>query len=707
MEFVSEPLLNPFPSGLFAPDAGLPGAADTSTQSLNHRSFEPALMNEREWNLQDASPLFRRQEQSEAPPHRATARGENIRVTGRRQTIRGTADNDRIDGRRGKQNRLLGLRGNDRIFTGQRDRAVGGPGDDRIDGRRGRGRNLCKGGGGNDQLFARNRDRLLGNGGNDTLDALRGRGGNFLNGGGGNDILIGGTNDQLVGGSGSDEFWVAQGNLPATANTVIDFEVGVDQIGINRNLASQFNDLQLEQQGGDTLVRVQGSAIAILRGIDATTLSAANFIGIDPSPQPQPQPQPQLAISDITVLEGNAGTTNAVFTLTLSAASNETVQVAYATENGTAIAGSDYTASSGTVTFAPGQTTQTITIPVLGDLVQESNETFALLLGSSVNAELSLTQAIATILNDEISLITAQTGNLFSQTASDRTNIESQFTVVGIDDDGNPIPDTNPAADVGEFVGAITIFDAGAGRFEAAADFTNIVEPFEPDGTASFTRGTLVAEFIDDPLENQGFGDRDTVEYRLLASGSTTPILLLRLDFSNPFDPIANFDPDQATNSLAYILEQGLLQRSAVLGDFNVPDGLVYNTQVGDTYTRDITDLSGSSLLTTEFRVVDRLEDGAFIADTNSSSDFGLFVGAIAAFSESGTFANPPATFTEGNLTTSRSGTVVTYTLASLGNSITRTASLDLALLSLDATLAVNDLGYILENDLLPQAFFA
>ncbi|MFZ6820704.1 Calx-beta domain-containing protein, partial [Undibacterium sp. Ji22W] len=60
-----------------------------------------------------------------------------------------------------------------------------------------------------------------------------------------------------------------------------------------------------------------------------------------------------------------AGT--ATFTVTLSAASGQTVSVGYNTSNGTATAGSDYTATSGTLTFNPGVTTQTITVNIAND----------------------------------------------------------------------------------------------------------------------------------------------------------------------------------------------------------------------------------------------------------------------------------------------------------------------------------------------------
>ncbi len=72
--------------------------------------------------------------------------------------------------------------------------------------------------------------------------------------------------------------------------------------------------------------------------------------------------------------------------MTLSATSTQTVTVQYATANGTATAGSDYTTTSGTLTFTPGQLTQTVPVPVLGDTVFEPTETFVVNLSNPINA---------------------------------------------------------------------------------------------------------------------------------------------------------------------------------------------------------------------------------------------------------------------------------------------------------------------------------
>ena len=113
-------------------------------------------------------------------------------------------------------------------------------------------------------------------------------------------------------------------------------------------------------------------------------------------------PLPSLSINDVTVVEGNAGTVNAVFTVTLSAASGQTVAVNYATADGTATQPADYTNTSGTLTFTPGQTTRTITVPVIGEIVPEANETFFVNLSGATNATIADNQSVGTISNDDV-----------------------------------------------------------------------------------------------------------------------------------------------------------------------------------------------------------------------------------------------------------------------------------------------------------------
>ncbi len=114
-----------------------------------------------------------------------------------------------------------------------------------------------------------------------------------------------------------------------------------------------------------------------------------------------PDDPPSVSIRDVPVTEGNAGTRAATFTVTLSAPSSQPVTVRYATANGTAAAGSDYQARSGTLTIPAGQTTGTITVPVSGDRFPEPNETFFVNLRGETTATIVDGQAVGTIVDDE------------------------------------------------------------------------------------------------------------------------------------------------------------------------------------------------------------------------------------------------------------------------------------------------------------------
>ena len=113
-------------------------------------------------------------------------------------------------------------------------------------------------------------------------------------------------------------------------------------------------------------------------------------------------PLPRISIGDTSATEGNAGTTVMTFTVSLSAPSTSTVTVNYTTSNGSATAGSDYTAESGTVTFVPGDVSETITIDVTGELLFEGDETLFVTLSSpSITAMINDGTATGTILNDD------------------------------------------------------------------------------------------------------------------------------------------------------------------------------------------------------------------------------------------------------------------------------------------------------------------
>ncbi len=108
-----------------------------------------------------------------------------------------------------------------------------------------------------------------------------------------------------------------------------------------------------------------------------------------------------LTVGDATVTEGDVGSVDASFTVTLTPASSSTVTVNYSTANGTATAGSDYTATAGPLTFLAGQTTQFVLVPVIGDTLDEDNETFTVNLSGAIGATVADGVGLGTITDND------------------------------------------------------------------------------------------------------------------------------------------------------------------------------------------------------------------------------------------------------------------------------------------------------------------
>ena len=102
---------------------------------------------------------------------------------------------------------------------------------------------------------------------------------------------------------------------------------------------------------------------------------------------------------DVEATEGDDESLD--FVVTLSPAASDTVTVAYATSDGTATAGSDYETTSGELTFAPGETTMTISVPIIDDDVEDDGETVNLELSGASGADIGDGTAVGTIRNTE------------------------------------------------------------------------------------------------------------------------------------------------------------------------------------------------------------------------------------------------------------------------------------------------------------------
>jgi hypothetical protein len=175
-----------------------------------------------------------------------------------------------------------------------------------------------------------------------------------------------------------------------------------------------------------------------------------------------------VAINDVSLAEGNAGTTNFVFTVTLSGTSASDVAVNYTTANGTATAGVDYTAQSGVATITAGTLTTTITVPVTGDTTFEADETFFVNLTGATNAAITDNQGLGTIVNDEGALSVAINDVSLDEGNAGTTNFVFTLTLSG-----------TSASDV-----AVN-YTTADGTAAAGVDYT------AQSGVATITAGTL------------------------------------------------------------------------------------------------------------------------------------------------------------------------------------------------------------------------
>jgi hypothetical protein len=177
---------------------------------------------------------------------------------------------------------------------------------------------------------------------------------------------------------------------------------------------------------GDTLVEgVETFDVELMQPVNATlgaqSIAFGDILNDD-------EGDPTLSIDDVMVDEGDSGFTNATFTVSLSRALDNDVTFDFATADGTAIAGTDYQASSGMdLTILAGETTRTFTVSVIGDLIQENDETFTVMLSNVTGVAVADGEGLGTILDDDapptISINNAQV------TEADGAAVNAVFTV--------------------------------------------------------------------------------------------------------------------------------------------------------------------------------------------------------------------------------------------------------------------------------------
>ncbi|HEX8119085.1 MAG TPA: Calx-beta domain-containing protein, partial [Pyrinomonadaceae bacterium] len=197
----------------------------------------------------------------------------------------------------------------------------------------------------------------------------------------------GGSNAGVTVNYATSDGTATAGSDYATASGTLSFAANETSRSFNISISDDALD-EPDETVNLTLSNAGGSA-----ALGSQTTAALNITDNDAVPG--------VSIGDATVAEGNAGTTNAAFNVTLSAASGKTVTVNYATADGTAAAGSDYIAVSGALNFAPGETSKTVTVDINGDTSIESDETFFVNLSGATNAVIADAQGRGAVNNDD------------------------------------------------------------------------------------------------------------------------------------------------------------------------------------------------------------------------------------------------------------------------------------------------------------------
>ncbi len=336
-------------------------------------------------------------------------------------------------------------------------------------------------------------------------------------------------------------------------------------------------------------------------------------------------PSPTLAINDMTVTEGNAGSVNAIFTVTMSAASGQTVIVNYDTGNNIAVAPGDYTNTSGTLTFAPGETSKTVAVPVIGDLLDEANETFFVNLTAPVNASLADGQGIGTITDDDAT--PTLTINDVTVTEGSAGSVNATFTVTLSAASGRAISVNFATAD--DVADSPADFVSNSGTLNFSPDETsktiNVIvasdsldevnETFNVNLTAatnaSIAKGLGVGTITDDDAPPTVTLSRDnatiaeaagtSVMTATLSAVSSLPVTIV-LGFSGTATPLDDFAP----SATQIVIPAGQTTGSVTLTA--VQDTL---DEVDETIIVDITNVTNATEATPQQATVTITDDDA------------------------------------------------------------------------------------------------
>jgi len=550
-------------------------------------------------------------------------------------TISGAAGADIIHGNDGNDGALSGGAGNDEVYGdgGDDGNVAGGADYDLVDG--GSGTNTLDGGastGGADRVDYGNRTGVVivdlttgsatADGASDTItgvenafggpmgDTLTGSAtANTLDGRGGNDTLEGRLGDDvLTGDSGTDRVSYADRTAPADAVTV-DLGAGTGGLtaGGEADTITTVEDLtggagndtlkgstlanDVVAADGDDTIDVSDAVTDTVdcgAGTDAATSDERDVLTACETPPTQPD-LATLSVDDPSLAEGDSGTTDLTYTVTLSKTVLYDVTVDYAITPGTAATPSDYVANdplSGTLTFAPGDTTKTVKVSVKGDTLVEPDETLTFTLSNPTDATLADATGTGTITNDDTLPTVSIDDVARAENASPAT-----FTVTA--------SKTYPV-DISGTVNTI------AGTATAGSDYTAIT-----GGTFTITAGqttaTVTVPVLDDTLDEGT--TPETYSVKLTAASNATYSDDTGAGTISDDDPTLSIgdasviEGDSGTKTLSLPLALNRAATRAITGTVNTTDvsataGSDYVAISGGSFSIAIGETTGSVSVT-------------------------------------------------------------------------------------------------------------
>ncbi|MDB5721113.1 MAG: hypothetical protein JWP15_1731 [Alphaproteobacteria bacterium] len=221
---------------------------------------------------------------------------------------------------------------------------------------------------------------------------------------------------------------------------------------------------------------------------------------------------PAASVNDVAIAEGQNGISYANFTINLDKPATTAVTIDYATSGGTATAGSDYLGVSGTLTFAVGETSKTVSVPIVGDTIAELNETFTVNLSNASGATIGDAQGVATITNDDSPAYFALNSANFSENWTDTSRITADDDWSHVASIVGYLGDIDPAG-AATAVDPRTLTGANLGAVDVIA---NMPAPTSSGGVGEFQFGNPTIA-----LQGSGTADAPSIVLYMDARGRT------------------------------------------------------------------------------------------------------------------------------------------------------------------------------------------